>query len=180
MAKVDWNQSEYSSEQRNFDPVPKGRYLCTVEEIEQKDTKEKTGSYLEVKFKCIAPKEHKGRMFWSRLNVNNKSEIAQRIGREQFNALCIAAVGALDVRNTDKLLAKRVVLHVSIERDQDQQPRNRVDGFEAPKDQVAGSAPSGAPAPSKIPEQPSSERSPDQPAPPPAGKFDDFEDDIPF
>jgi hypothetical protein len=180
MAKVDWNTQDYEASKRgNFEALPKGRYLCQVEDTEMKPTKDKDGSYLEVTLSVILPKEFKGRKLWSRLNVNNKSEVAQRIGREQFNALAMAALGTLSVPDTAKLHLKKVVAHISIERGgDDRDDSNRVNGFEPYQPQTApsGTKPAG-PSETKPAAPPAAAPA----APKPAGKpDDDFEDDIPF
>lgn len=172
MAKVDWNTSDYqASEPRNFEPLPKGRYLCQLDDTEMKPTKDKRGSYLECTFTVVAPKEHRGRKVWARINVNNPSEIAQRIGREQFNALCLATVGTTEVRKTESLHNKKCILHISIDRSTED-PTNRVNGFEKyDGSEATGSQESKPAAPPET-----------KPAPAPAAKkpAEDFDDDIPF
>lgn len=128
MAKVDWNTEEYESG-RSFDAIPKGRYLARIDKIERKDTKDKSGYYYEVE-QSVEKGDFKGRKLWARLNVSNKSDIAQKIGREQFNALCIAAGFKIgEVKDTDKLLNRKIVALVDIEKDQQGNPRNVVTGF---------------------------------------------------
>jgi len=139
MAKVDWdaNENETSS---GFEPIPKGRYLARVESCESKDTKSGSGSYLE--FALVVEKgEFTKRKLWARLNVHNSSETAQRIGREQFNALCVACgfkVG--EVKDTTKLVGKRMIALVDIEKG-DRGDMNRVVGFMAPTSAAGGAAP---------------------------------------
>lgn len=170
MAKVDWDTSENEvAAPRNFEALPKGRYLVQVDDTEMKQTRNKNGEYLEVRFVVLAPKEAKNRKLWARLNVKNPSEIAQRIGREQFNALAMAATGSIKVAKTESLHNKKLIVHVSIEKNPDTGDlNNRIDGYE--KYEGAGAGPSAPPEEKK---------------PTPAGKparepgVDD-DDDIPF
>jgi hypothetical protein len=173
MAQVDWNTSENQvAEPRNFDPIPKGRYLVVLEDTEMKKTKDRGGEYLECTFTVAAPKEFKGRKLWARLNIKNASEVAQRIGREQFNALAIATLGTIEVRKTESMHNKKLVVHVAIEQQEGREPQNRINGFEP----FTGDAGTSAPAPQQPP-KPAPAPAPDAAKQKPA---DDFEDDIPF
>lgn len=171
MAKVDWDTTGYeTSAPRTFEALPKGRYLASIDDTELKDTRAKNGQYLEVTLVVLAPKEHKNRKLWARLNVKNSSEVAERIGREQFNALCMAALGTVQVAKTESLHNKKVIAHVSIEKNRETGDlTNRIDGFEKYVPSQPGAPESAPPAAA----------APKPAAPPPAGK-DDFEDDIPF
>lgn len=132
MPKVTWSQDEYEeSAPRNFDPVPKGAYVCIIDDIEEKQTKKKDGTYFEIVLHVDEKGEFKGRKLWARLNVHNPSEMAERIGREQFKALCSAA-GKPGVQKTEMLHGKKVTCFVSIKQG-DSGPMNQVDGFAAPE-----------------------------------------------
>ena len=174
MAKVDWDSTEYTEGRAgDFEPLAKGRYLARIESIERKDTKRKDGYYFEIEA-GVAAGEHKGRKLWARLNVSNPSEIAQRIGREQWNALCVACgydVGS--VKDTKELLGKRCVLLVDIERGQDDVLRNKVTGFlvaDAKDIAAAKNAPAKPPA----------KNAPTKPTKQKGGDVDSDDDDIPF
>ncbi len=169
MAKVTWNQDEYDeSAPRNFEPLPKGLYPCVIAKSDEKQTKAGTGSYFEFEFEVVKG-EHKGRKLWARLNINNPSEMAQKIGREQFKALC-ASAGKPGAKTTEALHGKFVACYVSIEQGTNG-PLNRVDGFATPEAYREGSAPETAPK--------------TKPAAPPAGPAknepkEEIDDDIPF
>ena len=57
--------------------------------------------------------EFKGRKVWARLNLRNKSEIAQRIGNEQFAAVR-AACGVPNPRDSQELHYKPHVIRVEL------------------------------------------------------------------
>lgn len=116
MAKVDWNPGEYETG-RTFEVMPRGRYLTMVADSELKKTKAGDGSYLEFEFRIVRPDAHKNRPLWARLNVKNPSQEAQRIGREQFNALCEACgMQKEQVDDTAKLHNKPVICIVDVEK----------------------------------------------------------------
>lgn len=167
MAKVDWDQTEYEEGRQGFEALPKGRYSARITDVEKRDTKRKDG-YMFVPEFTLDGADFKNRKVWAQLNVSNPSEVAQRIGREQWNSLCTAcgfAIGA--VNDTAKLIGKRLIVLVDVEKDQQGSPRNRVTGF-FPHDGSAaapGTMPLAKPAAAK----------------PAAGaKADIAEDDIPF
>ncbi len=176
MAKVDWDETEYEEGRSGFEALPKGRYSARITDIEKRDTKSKTGYMFCPEF-TLDGEQFKNRKVWAQLNVSNPSEIAQRIGREQWNSLIVACgfeIGT--VKDTDKLVGKRLIVLVDIEKDQDGSPRNKVTGFfphdgSAPAPGTSGGTRTGrtsgsAPAASNTPK--------------PAGKAEIDEDDIPF
>lgn len=151
MAKVDWNQNEYESG-RSFETLPRGRYLALVGDSESKPTKKKDGSYFEFEFDVIKPEQYKNRKLWARLNVSNPSKEAERIGREQFNAL-VAACGLEKgkVSDTTMLHNKILVLIVDVQPSnvQGRPDVNVVTGFlkASETDQKAGAGHKPAPKP---------------------------------
>lgn len=70
-----------------FEPIPAGRYVAVITASEMKQTKSGTGSYLELEFEIIEGSS-KGRKLWSRLNLDNPSEIAVRIAQAELSAIC--------------------------------------------------------------------------------------------
>jgi Protein of unknown function (DUF669) len=140
MAKVDWDQSTVPDARAPFEALPKGKYPCIINSIEQKETKRGDGSYFEVECEVVKG-DFKGRKVWARLNVNNPSEVAQNIGRAQFKQLCEAA-GKPGAKTTEVLHGKYVVCSVSIERN-DRGEANRVDEFVSPEKfkEAGGAAP---------------------------------------
>ena len=57
----------------DFEPIAPGSYTAVITESETKPTKAGTGSYLQFTFQ-IVDGEHKGRLLWARLNLDNPSE----------------------------------------------------------------------------------------------------------
>ena len=131
----------------SYDPIPDGDYFLKALEAEEKDTAKGNGTYIKVKFE-VAKGEYSGRLLWQNFNINNPSEKAQRIGRQQLVAWATAC-GKPDADDTDKLLDKPFRAAVSIEKGTDgYADSNRIKAFlfdqgDAPK----AAAPKAAPAP---------------------------------
>jgi hypothetical protein len=173
MAKIDWDQSQDKAS-AGFEVLPKGRYPCRIVNSTKKDTSRNTGYFLEFEFEVVKG-DYSNRKLWARLNVKNDSEVAQRIGREQFKALCEAA-GKPTVKDTSELHGKFVVCIVDIERGREgQNDQNRVNGFLSPEAfrEAGGSTPSKPAAAAK----PASKSEAVKAA---AGADIDPDDDIPF
>jgi hypothetical protein len=98
----------------SYDPIPDGEYVLKALDAEEKTTSAGTGSYIKVKFEVVKG-EYSGRLIWQNFNVNNPSEKAQRIGRQQMVAWATAC-GKPDADDTDKLLEKQFTAAVSIEK----------------------------------------------------------------
>lgn len=98
----------------SYDPIPDGEYTLKAVEAEEKATSAGTGSYIKVKFEVVKG-EFTGRLIWQNFNVNNPSDKAQRIGRQQLVAWSTAC-GKPEADNTDKLLDKPFTAAVSIEK----------------------------------------------------------------
>ena len=98
----------------SYDPIPDGEYVLKALDAEEKATSAGTGSYIKAKFEVVKG-EFAGRLIWQNFNVNNPSEKAQRIGRQQMVAWATAC-GKPDADDTDKLLEKPFRAAVSIEK----------------------------------------------------------------
>lgn len=98
----------------SYDPIPEGEYVLKALDAEEKTTSKGDGSYIKVKFEVVKG-EFSGRLLWQNFNINNPSEKAQRIGRQQLVAWA-AACGKPDADDTDKLLGKPFRADVTIEK----------------------------------------------------------------
>ena len=117
MAKFGFDVTEVTPDngpQGSFEPVPAGEYVLKALEAEEKQTAKRDGSYISVKFE-ITKGEYAGRFIWQNFNINNPSEKAQRIGRQQIVAWA-AACGKPDADDTDKLLEKPFSADVTIDK----------------------------------------------------------------
>ena len=109
VAEVDVNAIQGGGK---YDPVPEGDYVLKALESEEKDTAS-GGQMIKVKFEVVGG-DHNGRWVWQNFNTVNKSDVAQRIGRQQLVAWATAC-GKADCDDTDKLIDKKFSATVSIE-----------------------------------------------------------------
>lgn len=93
-----------------FDPIPAGKYDVIITDTEMKPTKSGTGEYLEVSFQIIEG-EHKGRMLWTRLNLDNPNATAVEIARKDLSAIC-HSVGVMTPGDTVELHGIPLVVNV--------------------------------------------------------------------
>lgn len=88
-----------------FEPVPNNWYRAMVIESEVKPTKDSRpdapGAYLQLTWQVLEG-EFKTRKIWSRLNVQNPSAEAQRIGQAQLSAVC-HATGVMKLTSSTQL-----------------------------------------------------------------------------
>jgi hypothetical protein len=85
----------------DFEPLPAGKYLAIITDSEMKPTKSGSGNYLELTFQVIDG-PFKGRMLWSRLNLDNPSPQAVQIAQGELSAIC-RAVGVMQPKDSIEL-----------------------------------------------------------------------------
>ncbi|MBK9187354.1 MAG: DUF669 domain-containing protein [Phycisphaerales bacterium] len=93
-----------------FDPIPAGKYLAVITESEMKPTKAGQGRYLELTFQ-ILDGPHKGRLVWSRLNLENSNPTTVKLARAELSAVC-RAVGVMAPKDSVEL--HNIPLEVSV------------------------------------------------------------------
>ena len=129
----------------NFEAVPAGKYLAIVEASEWKETKNKTGKYLELQFQIIEG-DFKGRNVWARLNLDNPNETAVKIARSELSALC-RAVGVLTPNDSQDLHNLPVLITVKcVKRPDNGEMSNEIAGYAAKGAQAPGQAPVAQPS----------------------------------
>jgi hypothetical protein len=95
-----------------FDPIPAGKYLVAITESEQKPTKKGVGQYLQLTFQVLEG-EHKGRLLWTRLNLDNPNATTVKIARAELSAIC-RAVGVLAPKDSIELHNLPLVVAVGL------------------------------------------------------------------
>ncbi len=103
----DANQVEPTND---FEPIPAGKYVAVITESEMKPTKAGTGSYLQLTFQILEG-EHKNRLLWTRLNLDNPNATAVQIARSELSAIC-RAVGVMTPSDSVELHNLPLVIHV--------------------------------------------------------------------
>jgi len=96
----------------NFEPIPKGEYLVQVVESDFKTTKDQQGRFIELKFEVLNG-EYKGRFIWTRLNVQNKNQMAVDIANKEFATIC-RAMGKGKITDTQQLHGIPVLMTVKV------------------------------------------------------------------
>ena len=111
-----------------LDPIPAGKYIAVVTETEMKPTKAGGGKYLQLTFQ-IVDGDHKGRLVWARLNLENKSEMTVKIARGELSAIC-RAVGVMAPKDSVELHNIPLEINVGLKkRDDNGEFTNVIKGY---------------------------------------------------
>lgn len=95
--------------------IPPGKYVAHIIDSEMKFT-QSGGKMLALTFE-IQEGEHKGRRLWDNLNLVNSNEKAVEIARRTLSAIC-HAVGRLQVKDSQDLHFRQLLVTVAVEADQ--------------------------------------------------------------
>ena len=145
---LDYDPNEYETK-GVLVAIPAGAYECMVQGVEMKQTKDETGSYLKVTL-VVTEGDYKGRLLFDNLNVRNKSEQAQKIGREALNGL-LAAAEIPGERDMSVLVQRTVTAKVTVEKSEAYGEQNKVKGYLAPSSGVKTTTAAPAPSTKKAP-----------------------------
>jgi hypothetical protein len=69
-----------------FDVLPEGKYVCSITNVEVKDTKAGTGQYVKTEL-TVVDGEAKGRKIFSQFNIKNPNMEAVAIGMKQLKQM---------------------------------------------------------------------------------------------
>ncbi len=112
-----------------FDPIPAGTYLAIITESEFKPTKTSVGQYLQLTFQILEG-EHKGRLLWARLNLDNPNATTVKIARAELSAIC-RAVGIMAPKDSVELHNLPLLIKVGHKkRDDTGELTNVIKGYE--------------------------------------------------
>lgn len=134
-----FNPNDVPEDDRSFEPVPAGDYLCQVIESDVVKTKDRNGEILKLTIEIIEGPYERRKVF-ENLNIRNPSPDAQRIAQRALADLCLAT-GTGAIRNSEELHDKPFVARLKIE------PAK--DGYDA-KNKVARYKPRSGQAPQAI------------------------------
>jgi len=109
--KLNFKTSEVPQE-TGFQPIPKGRYEVVVDRMEPKATKS-GGTMLSTAYQVVDGK-YKGRLIFENINIENKNNVAERIGRARLRDIGLAC-GITDVEDTDDLKHTPFDIEVDVE-----------------------------------------------------------------
>jgi len=111
----------------DFAPIPAGKYAAVITNSQMKPTKSGNGSYLELTFQIIEG-EHRGRLLWARLNLDNPNQLTVKIARSELSAIC-RAVGVMEPKDSCELHNLPLVISVRQKTDADGEVRNEIRGY---------------------------------------------------
>lgn len=101
----------------SFEPIPAGKYIAAITDSELKPTKTGGGKYLQLSFQ-VTEGEYRGRLLWSRLNIENHNEMTVKIARAELSAIC-RAVGVMAPRDSVELHNVPIEITVGLKRRDD-------------------------------------------------------------
>lgn len=84
-----------------FEIIPEGWYVAQLVKSDYRETKAGDGHYVALQFQILTG-EHKGRMVFTNLNIDNKNPAAVEIAERNFSQLC-HAVNVPVVQDTEQL-----------------------------------------------------------------------------
>jgi hypothetical protein len=116
-------------QQNDFAPLPEGWYSAVINKAEIRDTKDKTGQYVAVRYDVTGP-THQGRVVFGNINIKNKSTAAEEIGRQALGSI-MRAIGLSRVDDTDQLIGGALQIKLSIRTQEGYEPTNDVRGYKA-------------------------------------------------
>lgn len=121
-----------------FKPLPAGWYSATINTAKLEPTKDGTGQKIALRFDITGP-THQGRVVFGNLNIRNKSEKAEEIGRAQLGDI-MRAIGLKQVSDTDQLIGGSLQIKLDVKTDEQYGTRNEVKAYKAAGDAMPASA----------------------------------------
>ena len=116
-----------------FQPLPAGWYNATINTAKLEPTKDGTGQKIALRFDITGP-THQGRVVFGNLNIRNKSEKAEEIGRAQLGDI-MRAIGLKQVSDTDQLIGGSLQIKLEIKEATEQYAaRNEIKAYKAAGD----------------------------------------------
>lgn len=100
-------------EAATYELIPAGWYQATVATCELKPTRDGSGKIISMKLDILGP-THQGRCIYHNLNLINKSEVAQEIGRRELGIIATAN-GLASVADSDELIGATLKIKVGTE-----------------------------------------------------------------
>ena len=123
----------------DYEPLPEGWYSAEIGDAEIRVTKDGTGQYIRCRYNITGPTKA-GRVVFGNLNIMNKSQKAEEIGRQQLGEL-MRSVGIGRLDDTDQLIGCPLQIKLSIRpAENGYAAQNEVRGFKA----SSGAAPATA------------------------------------
>ena len=110
MSDFDFDPTKAEPSRGSFPAIPGGKYVMQLLSFDEKDNNNQTGKLREGVWEVVTDlygdATYAGAIVYENINTHHDSGIAQRIGREQLSAICVALCPGQNVRNSDQLLGK--------------------------------------------------------------------------
>ena len=136
-----YNTPENKEGLDDYTPIAAGSYIAAVTKSTYKETKAKTGHYLQLIFKIIDGK-NKGRMIFENLNLDNPNPIAVEIANKTLNSIC-QACNLVGVEDSTELHDIPVEITVKVTPATAMQPAsNSITAFKAYSGEISQESPS--------------------------------------
>lgn len=133
------------------DALPAGEYIAALIKSDGKTTKDGSGSYIECEFE-VMDGQHKGRRFWTNLNLENRNPQAVEIAWRNLNSMKHAC-GKLNINDTSELHGIPMRVKLKVKTDAQYGDKNEpqsfapVNGAPAAQHQQTSQASAGGSAP---------------------------------
>lgn len=122
------NSEENNDKMDSISCLPAGDYLAVIKKAEFKQTKAKTGHYLNCTF-VVAEGPKRGSVFFVLLNLDNPNPVAVDIANKELNTIC-EAMGLHDVEDSDELLGIEIGVTLKVKPgDSNYPPSNEVTAY---------------------------------------------------
>ena len=114
MARLDigFTADELPESRGDYEPLPEGWYSAEIGDAEIRVTKDGTGQYIRCRYNVTGPTKA-GRVVFGNLNIMNKSQKAEEIGRQQLGEL-MRCIGLGRIEDTDQLIGCPLQIKLSI------------------------------------------------------------------
>lgn len=131
--------TEGNDDQEGFVPIAAGKYIAAITSSEMKETKAKTGHYLNLQVK-IMEGDSKGKIIFDLLNLVNPNPVAVEIANKRLNSIC-KACRLRGVEDSEELHGIDMAITVGVEEATADWPaKNKILGYadleEATKDNL--------------------------------------------
>lgn len=120
----------------SFEAIPPGKYLAQIVRTEMKATNAGDGHYWALRWE-ILDGEHKGRLLFDNLNLDNPSETAMNFANKTLTSICLAT-GCNNIEDTDELLNIPCEIGVKVTKATAQYAAgNEINGYKAYEGQMS-------------------------------------------
>ncbi len=112
----------------DYSPIPAGDVIAQITKSGYKETKAKTGHYLQLIWNIVNG-PHRGRMLYDNLNLKNPNPIAEEIANKALNSICDACE-KVGVQDSEELHGIPCKLTLAVKEKTSNQPAsNEIKGY---------------------------------------------------